>query len=117
MFEIETSIAEGQPLRRSYERQMRSKPRELANEPNLDAGMAPIQDIIRLYVKSFHKPSGTLDDVARNAKGRPGARSGVGTEEPRKNRNTRKWSIVGAEFLHFKLQVRARGGPRWARKF
>ena len=92
MFEIETSIAEGRPLRRSYERQMRSKPRELANEPNLDAGMAPIQDIIRIYVKSFHKPSGTLDNVARNAKGRPGAGSGGGTEEPRKNRNTRKWS-------------------------
>ena len=54
--------------------------------------MVAIQDIIRIHFKLFREPARGLDNVARNAKGRPGAGIGGGTEEPRKNRNTRKWS-------------------------
>ena len=39
-----------------------------------------------------NEPASGLDNVLRNAKGRPGAGIGGGTEEPRKKRNTRKRS-------------------------
>ena len=77
---------------RACARKKRAKPRKWAtNEPNLDAGIGAIQDIIRIHVKSFRKPIATLDNVAMKAKRRPGGR-GCGRTLPRNRRNTRKGS-------------------------